>query len=154
MSIFKRKNAVEEFFCETDQSENKPTEENKVLIKEFSEIKFNAEYLDETLKAKITSCIEDFRKEKIEEEFTKYSIDRALDAHLFDKLAICFKCEFYKCIQMLDNNFIYTDKYISIIVKSDSYCVGGISNYPIRCNEKIIECNSFKLKKESKNENG
>ena len=152
--FYKRKSEEEDSTCETEQTENISTIENKIIsIEKFTEIISDIKYTDETLKSKITSCVEDFKKEKNEEKFTEYNIVSALKEYISDKISICTECKFHKNIKLINNNInsiIIDNNTISIKVDNNDYCVDGIiSKYAIKLNNDIIvKCDSFKLKEE------
>ncbi len=152
--FYKRKNEEENTACETQQTENISAIENKIIsIEKFTEIISDIKYTDETLKSKITSCVEDFKKEKNEEKFTEYNIISALKEYMIDKISICTKCKFYKNLKLISSNInggiIIDDNVITIKVDNNDYCVDGIiSKYAIKLNNNdiIVKCDSFKLK--------
>jgi hypothetical protein len=153
MSIFKRKNNEEEQYfseaaCETENISNKGDE--YLSSDKFDKEKINISSYDDndSLESKISSFIENFKKETKGKKFTKRGLIREIDNYLFDKMAICPKCQFHKYTQIIDNDIDFIDKTILINVNKYNYCVGGISDYPVKCSSKTIECNSFKLKEE------
>ena len=146
--FYKRKGEKEDVTEQTESISNR--EDEYLAINEFDKEKFNTSYdISNSLKSKVSSFIEDFKKENKDKKFTKYNFNSELDKYLFDKMAICPKCQFHKYVQMVDNDINLTDKTILINVNKYNYCVGGISDYPVRCSSKTIECNSFKLKEET-----